>query len=222
MIKFAPSILAADMMNFEAEARRMEVSGAQWLHIDIMDGHFVPNLTFGPDIVKGLKRVSPLTRDVHLMIENPARYVEAFIAAGAELVTFHWEAVSGAQEARELIEKIHALGAKAGVSIKPKTPASVYAEIADVIDMALVMTVEPGFGGQKLMPDCVEKLPEVCALLKAAGNENAFVQVDGGVTVDNAAEVARMGANVLVMGTGLFKAEDPAAVMQRICEQVKA
>lgn len=222
MIKFAPSILAADMMNFEAEARRMEVSGAQWLHIDIMDGHFVPNLTFGPDIVKGLKRVSPLTRDVHLMIENPARYAEAFIAAGAELITFHWEAVSGAREARELIEKIHALGAKAGVSIKPKTPARVYEQIADVIDMALVMTVEPGFGGQKLMPDCVAKLPEVCALLKAAGNESAFVQVDGGVTVDNAVEVARMGANVLVMGTGLFKAEDPAAVMQRICEQVKA
>ena len=139
-----------------------------------------------------------------------------------EFLTFHLEAVRGVKEARELIEKIHALGAKAGVSIKPKTPANALAAVVDVIDMALVMTVEPGFGGQKLMPDCVAKLPEIRVMLKAAGNENAYVQVDGGVTVENAADVARAGADVLVMGTGLFKAEDPAAVISQINAQVEA
>ena len=169
----SPSILSADFANLERDIKRVETAGAEWLHIDVMDGHFVPNITIGVPVVKSLRKVTNMVLDVHLMIENPEKYIEPFAKAGADIITFHYEATKAVGE---LIEKIHSYGIKAGVSIKPNTSADVIFPYLETADMILVMTVEPGYGGQKFMPDMLEKVSKIRAEAERLGQDLATKQ----------------------------------------------
>lgn len=205
----APSILACDLAKLGESVKAAEKAGADWHHLDIMDGHFVPNLTFGPDIVKAVKASSPLPADVHLMIEEPQRYAAPFIKAGADMITFHIEIMP---DPLPLVREIHDLGAKAGLVVKPKTPvASVFPFIGE-IDMVLIMTVEPGFTAQKFMPECVSKIAE---LRREAGPE-LDIEVDGGIGPETVALTARAGSNVVVAGAAVYRAPDIAAAIKAI------
>ena len=155
----APSILSSDFANLESEIKRLEQNGADWIHVDVMDGHFVPNLTIGAPVVKALKRVSSIPLDVHLMIDNPEKYVKDFALAGSEYITFHYEATK--EKTLEVINLIKSFGVKVGISIKPKTSVLEIKEYINLVDMVLVMTVEPGFGGQKFMTDCADKIAQI-------------------------------------------------------------
>lgn len=197
----SPSILSADFANLERDIKRVENAGAKWLHIDVMDGHFVPNITIGVPVVASIKKVTNLTLDVHLMIENPEKYVEAFAKAGADILTFHYEATN---DAGALIKKIKSLGVKAGMSIKPKTPADVTFPYLNDLDLLLVMTVEPGFGGQKFMQDCAEKIP----VIKSNAPKDLIIQVDGGINAETARICTGYGANSLVAGNYIYKSND--------------
>ncbi len=271
MTIISPSILSADFANLERDVKRAEKAGADWLHVDVMDGHFVPNITIGVPVVASLKKVTKLPLDVHLMIENPENYVEPFARAGADIITFHYEAVTedkkaGSQEGRlfnerdlgemqqkqqsdnsytsippylhtsalpsinQIISAIHGFGIKAGMSIKPKTPADVVFPYLSDLDMVLVMTVEPGFGGQKFMEDCAEKIKIISeythchseaknimssfASLKMTEAEeshnykNLIIQVDGGINAETAKICKSYGANCLVAGNYIYKSED--------------
>ena len=196
----APSILAADFGRLAEETRRMEQAGADWIHLDVMDGHFVPNLTIGPQAVRALRPVTQLPLDVHLMIEDPGKYIPEFIKAGANQVTVHAEAAS---DLGRLVRQIHGLGAKAGVALRPQTGMEVLKPCLGDLDLALLMTVNPGFGGQAFMP---EVLPKIEALWKLYGG---YIQVDGGINEKTAASTRSAGADVMVAGTYLFKATDP-------------
>ena len=197
----SPSILSADFANIERDIKRVENAGAKWLHIDVMDGHFVPNITIGVPVVASIKKVTNLTLDVHLMIENPEKYVEVFAKAGADILTFHYEATN---DAGALIKKIKSLGVKAGMSIKPKTPADVTFPYLKDLDLLLVMTVEPGFGGQKFMQDCAEKIP----VIKSNAPKDLIIQVDGGINAETARICTGYGANSLVAGNYIYKSND--------------
>lgn len=197
----SPSILSADFANLERDIKRVENAGAKWLHIDVMDGHFVPNITIGVPVVASIKKVTNLTLDVHLMIENPEKYVEVFAKAGADILTFHYEATN---DAGALIKKIKSLGVKAGMSIKPKTPADVTFPYLKDLDLLLVMTVEPGFGGQKFMQDCAEKIP----VIKSNAPKDLIIQVDGGINAETARICTGYGANSLVAGNYIYKSND--------------
>jgi len=205
----SPSILSADFANLERDIKIVENFGADWVHIDVMDGHFVPNITIGIPVVKSLKSVTKLPLDVHLMIENPKTYIESFAKAGADILTFHYEAVKK-DEIYDVIKLIKSFQVKAGLSIKPKTNPQDIVEFLPELDMVLVMTVEPGFGGQKFMEDCAEKIK----VIKPHAPQNLIIQVDGGINDKTAKICTGYGANSLVAGNYIYKSDDiRAAIM---------
>jgi ribulose-phosphate 3-epimerase len=211
-VRIAPSILAADFAALGAAVAQMESAGADQIHIDVMDGHFVPNITMGPAVVAALKRVTRLPLDVHLMIEEPDRYLEAFAGAGASMITVHAEVLP---HLHRTLVAIRQLGAHAGVALNPSTPVQAIHEVVAQLDYVLVMSVNPGFGGQSFIPRSVEKVAEVGALLQSRGSA-ATIEVDGGVDATNAAALVRAGATTLVAGVAIFGAADPVGAARAL------
>ncbi|MGQ9642988.1 MAG: ribulose-phosphate 3-epimerase [Ignavibacterium sp.] len=203
----APSILSADFINLSQQIRLVEMAGADWIHCDIMDGHFVPNITFGPFIVEAVNRITNLPLDVHLMIENPELYVNDFIKAGADYITVHFEEVV---HLNRLINQIKELGAKAGVVINPSTPVHSIKDIAEYIDLLLIMTVNPGFGGQKFIPNSIRRIHEAVELREKFGSK-FLIEVDGGINNQNIKTVSDAGVDVFVAGASIFKADNISA-----------
>ena len=214
MAIISPSILSSDYMNFQRDMDATKEAGAKWLHVDIMDGIFVPNITFGPGVVKGLRRVSDLVLDVHLMIDRPIRYVQHFCDAGADYLTIHVEADTR-ENTRAALEKIRSLGVKPGIVVKPKTPAEDIAEFLPLVDLVLVMTVEPGFGGQKFMADMMPKLKKLRQMLDEV-NPACHLEVDGGVDAVTCKVCKENGADVLVAGSAFYGAADRAEMVKII------
>ena len=201
-IKIAPSILSADFSKLGQEIQDLDKSNCDYIHIDVMDGHFVPNLTIGPDVVKSLRKYTKKVFDVHLMIDPVQEFIPQFIEAGADIITIHHEISEEVIESLELIKKNKK---KVGISIKPLTPAKVIHKYLEIIDLVLIMTVEPGFGGQQLIKSQIEKIKEI---RKIIGNRNIDIEVDGGVNLKNAKELKNAGANILVSGSTIFKSEN--------------
>ena len=214
MAKIAPSILSADFVNLERDIRALKDNGADWVHVDVMDGHFVPNITIGLPVVAAIRGITSLPMDVHLMIDRPIRYVEAFVKAGADYLTIHIEA-DQPQNTLEALDRIHALGCKAGIVLKPKTPVEAAIPYLEKCDLILVMTVEPGFGGQKFMADMMPKVRKLRAWMDDI-NPDCLVEVDGGVDAVTHTICKENGADVLVAGSAYFKAEDKAAFVKLV------
>ena len=209
-VQISPSILSADFANLEAELTR--ISNADWAHVDVMDGHFVPNLTLGLPVVEALAKVSPIPLDCHLMIEDPDRWAPMYAEAGGKSVTFHIEA---AHDPRQLARDLRAAGARAGMALKPNTEFAPYEQLLPELDMVLVMTVEPGFGGQSFMADQLPKVAQVREAVRRHGGE-IWVQVDGGVSASTIEQCAEAGADVFVAGSAVYGAEDAAAAVEEL------
>lgn len=214
MAILSPSILSADYMHFHADMDETKRNGAKWLHVDIMDGHFVPNLSFGYSWVKAMRKITDLVLDVHLMIDTPIKYAEEFCKAGADYLTIHVEADTP-ENVMATLDKIRQLGVKPGIVVKPKTPAEAIAPYLDKVDLVLVMTVEPGFGGQKFMADMMPKLKQIRQMLDEV-NPACHLEVDGGVDLQTAEVCKENGANVLVAGSAFYGAADRDAFVRQI------
>ena len=208
----APSMLSADFGHLERDTRMIDRSAAQWVHVDVMDGVFVPNISFGFPVMKPIRKATRKCLDVHLMIVEPEKYVERFVEAGADIVTFHYEAT---YNPKGCIEAIRRAGAKAGVSIKPATSADVLRDLIPMLDLVLVMSVEPGFGGQSFIPESMEKIARLRAMIDEQGAAT-LIEVDGGISAANARAVYEAGADALVAGSAVFGVENPSAEIEKI------
>jgi ribulose-phosphate 3-epimerase len=216
--KIAPSILSADFSRLGEEVRGVERAGADLIHVDVMDGHFVPNITIGPIVVTGLKKLTSLPLDVHLMIEEPERYIEAFAQAGSTWITIHAEVCP---RLSQLIKKIRKLKVRPGLVLNPSTPLKTLYPILDEIDLVLLMSVNPGFGGQSFIPSTLKKIERLRKII----DQNHYlleIEVDGGIKVENIREVSRAGGDIFVLGTGIFKTKDYGETIRKLRQEIKA
>ena len=210
--QIAPSILSADLLQLEKQVKALAENGADFIHVDVMDGHFVPNLTFGPNMVKVLKRITSVPLDVHLMISNPDSYIEAYARAGADILTVHQEVCT---HLHRTIQTIHNEGIKAGVSLNPATSLSTIENVLDDIDLLLIMTVNPGFGGQKFIPQGLKKIAKARKMIDASGRD-ILLEVDGGVDMQTVESIVQAGARVLVSGSAIFGQPNIVNAMQQL------
>ena len=216
MKKIAPSILSADFSRLADEVKTVEKAGADVIHVDVMDGHFVPNITIGPLVVQGLKKLTPLPLDVHLMIENPERYIEAFAQAGGDWITVHAEVCP---RLKAVIKKIRQWNVRPGIVLKPATPLKTLFPVLEEIDLVLIMSVNPGFGGQSFIPSTLKKIERLRKIVV----ENRYpleIEVDGGIKIENIQEVSRAGGDIFVVGTGIFKTKDYEETIKELRQEI--